>query len=109
MIDRNAIASKLAELMGLPDGWDGYRAGPIAPDTARLVWRVLDTVCTDATPQPHLVPGSDGSVQIEWHDPVDIELQVMPDGSVSVLIDEEETAASVGDIAAVANRLPWFA
>ena len=41
---------------------------------------------------PDLVPGSDGSLQIEWHEQdIDIELDIMNAGSVSAYLFDRRT------------------
>ena len=59
--------NRLSQLMRLNKGWDGYNGKPLAPETAYFAMHVLLQVCTERTPVPHLVPTSNGGVQIEWH------------------------------------------
>jgi hypothetical protein len=63
-----SLANQRAFLLALPDGWDGYGA-PKPPSRPidrlladlRLALQGIDCAA------PDLIPGSDGSVQAEWH------------------------------------------
>lgn len=61
------LKGRLGELLALRAGWDGYQAKPIGLETAFFVAKILETLYVDELQAPSLVPGSDGSVQIEWH------------------------------------------
>ena len=61
------LQEKLAELCALPEGWDSYDGRAVLPGIALFAREILDRVYEDGLPMPSLVPGSDGSLQIEWH------------------------------------------
>lgn len=72
------LEDRLAELVSLPVGWDGYRGKPVAFQCAYFVVNMLESLCNDDVPSPSLVPGSDGSLQVEWHiNGYDVELDVL--------------------------------
>ncbi len=69
--------------MALPVGWDGYRAKPVNYLTVDFAMRMLESICPSETSVPHLIPGVDGDLQIEWHTAEeDIELHVRQPNSV---------------------------
>jgi hypothetical protein len=71
------VSQRLQELVRLPVGWDGYRGLPTRFEVAAFAYRVLESVCTSRDPEPQIVPGADGDLQIEWHlEGGDIELLI---------------------------------
>lgn len=74
---REHVVNRLNHLCSLPSGWDGYSAGPVNFNAAHFALRVLESVCRYDTPQPSIVPGPSGDLQIEWHlETGDIELHI---------------------------------
>jgi hypothetical protein len=74
---RDAVLSRLDDLVKLPRGWDGYGGEPVSFLYASYALRLLEAVCKDDAPEPQIVPGSSGDLQIEWHTPRgDVELHV---------------------------------
>ena len=74
----DALGPRLEELMRLPFGWDGYGAGPVSWDCASFAAFIVDKLSRDDLSPPSLIPGSDGTLQIEWHkNSFDIELEVL--------------------------------
>lgn len=72
-----ALMPHLQELVRLPIGWDGYRGRPTSFACASFTAQILVRLCREDLAPPALVPGSDGSVQIEWHENgYDVELDV---------------------------------
>lgn len=72
------LRDKLGELVKLPLNWDGYDGLPVSFDVAYFSVAVLNHLYRDGIPCPDIVPGSDGSMQIEWHlGGYDIELHVL--------------------------------
>ena len=58
---------KLRALRDLPMGWDGHDGSPLSYGVAVFSAELLKGIYCDGAPDPSLVPGSDGSLQIEWH------------------------------------------
>jgi hypothetical protein len=80
------LNERFNELVSLPYGWDGYSGVPVKFDCATFAANLLERLYFDAVPAPQLVPGSDGSVQIEWHlNGYDIELDVYGPYEVSAV------------------------
>lgn len=72
------INDRLTELTSLPVGWDGYAGQPVSFPCAYFVANMLERLCQENVPAPSLVPGSDGSIQVEWHrNMFDVELDVL--------------------------------
>ena len=72
------LAKKFDELTSLPVGWDGYVGRPVSFNCAHFAVTILDRLFADGVPAPQLVPGGDGTLQIEWHRMgYDIELDVL--------------------------------
>lgn len=73
-----AVKTRIEDLIRLPNGWDGYQGRPLSFELASFVASMLEKLYLPGIRVPSLVPGSDGSVQIEWHyDGWDIELDVL--------------------------------
>lgn len=71
------LRPKLNELTSLRIGWDGYKGLPVSFDCASFGADLLEKLCQVSVPAPSLVPGSDGTMQIEWHvGGFDIELDI---------------------------------
>lgn len=73
-----AVLEKLEELMQLKPGWDGYEGQPMRFAVAAFVYFLWETIRTPGTPIPAVVPGGDGSMQLEWHTPElgDVEITI---------------------------------
>ena len=73
-----SVHNRLAELVTLDDGWDGYSGVPVRPEIAIFALQMIEAICDVNTPAPQIVPGSSGDLQIEWHTlNGDIELHVV--------------------------------
>lgn len=71
------VVERLNELRKLPVGWDGYHAPPVSVANANFAASMLNSACPQGAPEPQIVPGSSGDLQIEWHtETTDIELHV---------------------------------
>jgi hypothetical protein len=108
------LESRFNELGKLKPGWDGYSGGSVPFSIARFSAELLQRIFNANLPPPSLVPGSDGSVQIEWHrNGYDIEIDVLaPFDVVAVRHDlrtgkteELEIVADFTDLAVWINDL----
>ena len=61
------LHERINALQNLPQGWDGPGSRPVAYGVASQAWRILEELYDDALPLPSLIPGGDGTLQIEWH------------------------------------------
>lgn len=77
------LQARFSELTALPKGWDGYNGRPVSFECAAFAAALLETICVDEVSVPALVPGNDGTLQIEWHkNKYDIEIDVLAANSV---------------------------
>ncbi|GAK33237.1 hypothetical protein JCM17846_18660 [Iodidimonas nitroreducens] len=72
------LGSRLNELTSLPRGWDGYEGLPVSFRCADFAANLIERLYVDGVDAPQLVPGADGTVQIEWHmNHLDIEIDIL--------------------------------
>lgn len=72
------LRPKIDQLASLEYGWDGYAGEPVSFTCALFAVRMMDQICLSQVPAPSLVPGSDGTLQLEWHlGGYDIELDIL--------------------------------
>lgn len=72
------ICQTLNRLCGLKDGWDGYKGVAVKFDCAMFAVQLLSTICDSSIDMPSIVPGSDGTLQVEWHyNQFDIEVDIL--------------------------------
>ncbi|WP_139032183.1 hypothetical protein [Mesorhizobium amorphae] len=89
---RERINARLTALVQLPKGWDGYQGRPVSFPTAYFCMSILEKIAAPGTPPPTLVPGSDGSLQIEWHaHEFDIEVDILRVNEVSAWMFDHRT------------------
>jgi hypothetical protein len=80
------LRQRFNELVNLPVGWDGYAGMAVTFDCAVFAANFLERLYVSEVPAPDLVPGSDGSIQIEWHrNGFDIELDVLAPYEVNAI------------------------
>lgn len=73
-----ALETRFNELTALPIGWDGYSGQPVSFTCANFAANLIERLSITDLPAPQLVPGNDGSLQIEWHrNGYDIEIDVL--------------------------------
>ena len=72
------LKDRFNELTSLPRGWDGYTGKPVSFTCAQFAANLIERLCVQDVPEPALVPGADGTLQIEWHyNRYDIEADVL--------------------------------
>lgn len=64
---RDDTAAQLTALMRLETGWDGYVGKPVSLENATFAIRMMEACCPDNVPEPHIAPGPQGDLQLEWH------------------------------------------
>jgi hypothetical protein len=68
---------KLAELASLPPNWDSYGGRPLSPEMRLAAGSLIAQIAEPGLPMPAIVPTSDGSIQLEWHErDIDLELRL---------------------------------
>lgn len=76
---------KLSSFTLLPKNWDSYGADRISLKSIATCIQLMGSVMTEATTVPEIVPATSGGLQLEWHlAGIDLEVEISPDGSVSV-------------------------
>lgn len=72
------LSDRFDELTSLPFGWDGYAGRPVSFNCAQFAANLVERLFVRGVPTPNLVPGCDGTLQIEWHrSQFDIEIHVI--------------------------------
>lgn len=74
------IVDGFAAVEILEADWDGYGSPPIGGRVINQMRSLLDRVLPPDGSPGHIVPGSDGSLQAEWH---------VHEGSFGLIVDEE--------------------
>lgn len=106
------LMDRFNELTALPVGWDGYDGKPVSFQCASFAAAVLAKLFQNGVPAPSLVPGADGSLQIEWHrNGYDVELDVLDAQRVIAMrlnhqTQEEELLEVENDFSKIAT---WIA
>lgn len=93
---KSVLSDNVRGLSSLAQGWDGPKSIPISPAVlSRAVFFVetaLESVGTSSdvlVAPPRLVPGGDGSIQIEWHNKRgELELDIDADGATHIWIND---------------------
>lgn len=104
-----SLSDRFDEITSLPRGWDGYQGRPVSFSCATFAANLLETVCVDMVPAPSIVPGSDGTLQIEWHlGGFDLEIDVLGANNVVATRfrhadEEEETLKLANDFSQLAD------
>lgn len=71
------LEDRFDEITSLPKGWDGYNGLPVSFSCAQFAANLIERLYVNTVPAPQIVPGSDGTLQIEWHcNQFDLEVDV---------------------------------
>ena len=72
------LKDRFDELTSLARGWDGYAGRPVSFHCAQFAANLIERLFVGGVPAPQLVPGGDGTLQIEWHrNQYDVEIDVL--------------------------------
>jgi hypothetical protein len=89
-----ALSDRFNELTALQHGWDGYNGKPVSFTCASFAAKLLERLFDNALPPPDLIPGTDGTLQFEWHiNGYDIEVDVLDAYEVVAVRHELRTGA----------------
>ncbi|MDX3528048.1 hypothetical protein P1P75_16795 [Streptomyces sp. ID05-39B] len=92
--DLRAAVDKINNLLALPEGWDGFRAGRVTVDAAIAMLHALLAVMDRGSLPPQFFPLPDGGLQAEWHvSGSSIEIEVSGDGRSGCALADGETEA----------------
>ncbi len=103
------LESRFNELTSLEVGWDGYAGRPVSFTCAVFAANLLEQICIENVSAPSLVPGSDGTLQIEWHkNQYDIEIDILGAHNVvatrfDLTTEQEETVDLQSDFSVLAD------
>lgn len=96
---KNVVMRRLAELVALNRGWDGFDAPPVEFHNAYFSVQMLQSICSVETPAPAIVPGYYGDLQVEWHSAgTHIELHVKGPNRVEAWRSTDETGVEGEEI-----------
>lgn len=92
-------------LLQLPSGWDGMHAAAISDLAALTAIEWLDRIATSESLTPHVVPLTNGGVQLEWVvGGESLEIEADPDGEVGVLgVDAAGNVLVEGELPSLDN------
>lgn len=80
----------MTRIAKLKEGWDGPGSVPIPVRLIDLADRIVQAACAPIA--PFVVPGGDGSLQIEWHTQAgEIEFDIDPNGRFSIWGQDHST------------------
>ena len=85
------LKGRFEDITGLDTGWDGYGGKSVSFGCANFAANLVERLFVPYVPPPELVPGSDGSLQVEWHRRgISVELDILhPYHVVATLIAKE--------------------
>ena len=73
----DSIRDDIFRLTELSDGWDGHDGIPVKTEIAYFAIQIIKEIVCLNMPKPSVVPGSDGTLQLEWHkNGFDIEIDI---------------------------------
>jgi hypothetical protein len=91
----------IARLAQLEDNWDGYGSPPLLPVAIARAIHVLKISDKETPPVPHIGPVTGGGIQIEWSTTArDLELEILPEGSLEYVLVDETGQTDEGEIPA---------
>ncbi|UIY25901.1 hypothetical protein LZK76_10920 [Rhizobium leguminosarum] len=95
-----SLQARFNELASLEKGWDGYQGRPVIFTVATFAANLLERICIEGISEPALVPGSDGTMQIEWHkNGFDVEIDVLgPNKVVAMRYDHKSGQEEVVEL-----------
>jgi hypothetical protein len=117
-LDHNFVAevqSALDSLRALTPNWDGYGAPSIDSAVIEAAKTFVATLPENLVPRPRVVPMSNGTLQLEWHDgPKSLELEFESPTSIRYLQwfpekgIEQESSFAATNVEAAFGLIQWF-
>lgn len=99
-LDRSWLAQavqKIAELSALPENWDGYGSRSIQQTAVEQASSLLPGLASFNLPAPQIFPVPGGGIQLEFQQEArELEIEILPDGSMEYLTMNEEGQMSEG-------------
>lgn len=101
-LDRSWIRQadqKISELSQLPENWDGYGSRSIQQAAVEQASALLSKLASFNLPAPQIFPVPGGGIQLEFRqDSRELEIEILPDGSIEYLTVNEEGQMSEGSV-----------
>lgn len=92
----NDVLFKLTRFLFFEPNWDSYGGQRIDIECVAAALRVLDKITDRETPEPDVVPTSNGGVQFEWSEKgIEIEIEILTPTRISW--DYEEIVTGFSD------------
>ncbi len=111
----DGVQAALDSLRTLVPNWDGYGASAIDPAVIDAAKSLIAKLPADLVHQPQVVPISNGTLQMEWHDgPKSLELEFESPSSIRYLKwhpeqgVEEEDSFPVTNVETAVDLIGWF-
>ena len=109
------VQADIESLRRLPPNWDGYGAPRIDPKVIEAAKSFITRLPENLAFRPHVVPMSNGSIQLEWHEgPKSLELEFESHRQIRYLQwqpeagIEEEKSFPIKDVDTAADLIRWF-
>lgn len=84
-----SAVERVVALARVEAGWGGQHTLPLQRDALQAALSVLAKVMSSQSKGPQMVLTNEGGLQLEWHAAgVDLEIEVRPDGSAEVIIED---------------------
>lgn len=104
---------KLNGLSKLAENWDGYGSRPIQPVAIRQAASLVEQLSKFSIPAPQIFPVPGGGLQFEWKSAkCGMELEILPNGTMEFLIEDEDGQMREGDLSPTFENLSrlilWF-
>lgn len=94
-----AAQRKITELAQLPENWDGYGSRPLQQAAIEQAADLLAFLSPLDLPPPRIFPVPGGGVQFEFQqEPRELEIEILPDGSLEFLLVAENGELREGSI-----------
>jgi len=86
------VTARVNALLVLPHNWDSYGGRPVSLIAAKDAISWLNEVAPPGLSIPSIVPGSDSSIQLEWHTRgIDFEVNFSPSSAPEFIYEDHHT------------------
>ena len=103
------LKEKCIELTKLEQGWDGYKGIAVPEESAQLAIKILAELVNPCIPEPSIVSGCDGAIQIEWHEEkYHLEFEIINPNEIAILQIARDTREMKEYFMNVSNSVDLF-
>lgn len=86
----HSAQQKISELAQLPENWDSYGSRPVQQPAIEQAADLVARISKLALPDPQIFPVAGGGIQLELQQGQrELELEILPDGSIEYLLITE--------------------